>query len=79
MSIEAAKESIRRSIASCRKELLRLVLKEDSVVPRPCRELFWKMCKICHLFYSRTDGYSSLIEFAGAVNAVIYEPLQLPS
>ncbi|KQJ84541.1 hypothetical protein BRADI_5g21497v3 [Brachypodium distachyon] len=79
MSIEAAKESIRRSIASCRKELLRLVLKEDSVVPRPCRELFWKMCKICHLFYSRTDGYSSPIEFAGAVNAVIYEPLKLPS
>uniref|UniRef100_A0A453CRN8 Uncharacterized protein n=1 Tax=Aegilops tauschii subsp. strangulata TaxID=200361 RepID=A0A453CRN8_AEGTS len=29
ISIEAAKESIIRSIASCRKDLLRLVLKEE--------------------------------------------------
>ena len=77
ISSEAAKKTIEESIASSRKELLRLVLKEDSVVPRPCKKLFWNMCKINHVFYSQTDGYSSLKEMVGAVNAVIYEPLKL--
>ncbi|XP_044968830.1 ent-kaur-16-ene synthase, chloroplastic-like [Hordeum vulgare subsp. vulgare] len=77
MSIEAAKESIRRSIASCRKDLLSLVLKEDSVVPRACRELFWNMCKICHLFYSHTDAFTSPSEMVTTVNAIINEPLKL--
>ena len=77
ISSEAAKKTIEESIASSRKELLRLVLKEDSVVPRPCKKLFWNMCTINHLFYSQTDGYSSPKEMVGAVNAVIYEPLKL--
>ncbi|PNT61834.1 hypothetical protein BRADI_5g21480v3 [Brachypodium distachyon] len=77
MSIEAAKESIRKSIASCRKNLLRLVLKEDNVVPRPCRELLWKMSQICHFFYSHTDAFTSPIEMVSSVNAVIHEPLRL--
>ena len=77
MSSEGAKKTMEESIASCRKELLRLVLKKDSVVPRPCKEMFWKMCKINHMFYSQTDGFSSPKEMAGAVNVVIYEPLNL--
>ncbi|KAM0828593.1 hypothetical protein ACQ4PT_067444 [Festuca glaucescens] len=77
ISSGAAKKTIQEYIALCRKDLLRLVLKEDSGVPRPCKELFWNMCKINHLFYSQTDGYSSPEEMVGAVNAVIYEPLKL--
>ena len=77
MSIEAAKDSIKRSIASYRKDLLRLVLKQDSVVPRACRELFWNMCKICHLFYSHTDAFTSPSEMITTVNAVLNEPLKL--
>uniref|UniRef100_R7WDL9 Ent-kaur-16-ene synthase, chloroplastic n=1 Tax=Aegilops tauschii TaxID=37682 RepID=R7WDL9_AEGTA len=77
MSIEAAKDSIKRSIVSCRKDLLRLVLKQDSVVPRACKELFWNMCKICHLFYSHTDAFTSPSEMVTTVNAVINEPLKL--
>jgi ent-kaurene synthase len=76
MSTGAAKEAIRRSIASCRKDLLRLVLKENSVVPRACRELFWKMCKVCHLFFSHTDEFTSPSEMVSAVNAIINEPLK---
>ena len=79
MSIEAAKESLRRSITSCRKDLLRLVLKEDSVVPRPCREVFWQMSKICHVFFSHTDGFTSATEMVGAANAVIHDPLRFRS
>lgn len=77
MSTDEARREIHKPIDSCRRDLLRLVLREDGVVPRPCKELFWKMCKVCHFFYSRTDGFSSSVEKAGEVNAVINEPLRL--
>nr|ATG30214.1 ent-kaurene synthase [Poa pratensis] len=77
VSVEGAKEAIQKSIVTCRRDLLGLVLKEDTVVPRACKELFWKMCKILHLFYFETDGFSSPKEMASAVNAVINEPLKL--
>ncbi|XP_062227461.1 ent-kaurene synthase-like 2 [Phragmites australis] len=77
MSTEEARREIQKPIDTCRRDLLRLVLKEESAVPRPCRELFWKMCKVCFFFYSRTDGFSSSVEKASEVNAVINEPLQL--
>ncbi|VAH51042.1 unnamed protein product [Triticum turgidum subsp. durum] len=79
MSVEAAKNAIQKSIVASRRDLLRLVLKEGTAVPRACKELFWKMCKILHLFYFRTDGFSSPKEMASAVNAVINEPLRLSS
>lgn len=77
MSIEAAKEAIEMSIASYMRDLLRLVLKEGTVVPRPCKEMFWTFCQSTHMFYSRTDGFSSPTEMVGTVNAVVNEPLKL--
>jgi ent-kaurene synthase len=77
MSIESAKTSIQKSIDTCRRDLLRMVLRKESAVPMPCKKLFWKMCKILHLFYFQTDGFSSPKEMVGAVNAVINEPLKL--
>uniref|UniRef100_A0ACD5VBT8 Uncharacterized protein n=1 Tax=Avena sativa TaxID=4498 RepID=A0ACD5VBT8_AVESA len=79
MSIEMAKMEIRKSIITTRKDLLRLVLKEESIIPRPCKEVFWKICKLPHFFYFETDGYSSPKKMASAVNALIYEPLKLAS
>jgi ent-kaurene synthase len=69
MSMESAKRSIQKSIDNCRRDLLRMVLRKGSAIPMPCKELFWKMCKILHLFYFQTDGFSSPKEMAGAVNA----------
>ncbi|XP_062226694.1 ent-kaur-16-ene synthase, chloroplastic-like isoform X1 [Phragmites australis] len=77
MSIEEARREMQKSIDTCRRDLLRLVLKEESAVPKPCKELFWKMCKVCHFFYFQSDGFSSSEEKAGEVDAVINEPLQL--
>ena len=77
MSTEAAKKVIQKSIDTSRRDLLRFVLRKESVVPRQCKELFWKMCKILHLFYFQTDGFSSPKEMVGAVNAVINEPLKI--
>ncbi|RLM80404.1 hypothetical protein C2845_PM12G17740 [Panicum miliaceum] len=76
-SIEAAKREIRRDIVACRRELLRLVLREGGAIPRPCRELFWNMCKVAHLFYLQGDGFLSLKELMAAASATVREPLQV--
>ncbi|VAH51051.1 unnamed protein product [Triticum turgidum subsp. durum] len=78
MTILEAREELQEPIDTCRRDLLRLVLKEDSVMPRLCKELFWKMCKTCYFFYYKGDAFSSPEEKVGAVDAVIHEPLQLP-
>ncbi|OVA15215.1 Terpene synthase [Macleaya cordata] len=76
---EEAMGKIRGIIDNSRKELLRLVLQtKDSVVPRPCKDLFWKMSKVLHLFYRKNDGFTSVQEMVSAVNAVIEEPVNAP-
>jgi len=78
ISEDSAKRETENIISSTRIELLRLVLqREESVVPRDCKELFWKMSKVLHLFYLRTDGFTSPKEMMAAVNAVIHEPLKV--
>ncbi|KAJ0975930.1 hypothetical protein J5N97_017895 [Dioscorea zingiberensis] len=78
ISEEEAKQETMNLINSTRCELLRLVLQsKGSVVPRACKDFFWNMSKILHLFYMRTDGFSSPKEMMSAVNAVIYEPLEV--
>lgn len=64
-------------IAGKRRELLKLVLQEKgSVVPRACKDLFWKMIKVLHLFYMKDDGFTSH-EMFNSVNAVLEEPIVL--
>ncbi|CAO2036454.1 unnamed protein product [Urochloa humidicola] len=77
MSIAEARMEIQKPIDTCRRDLLRLVLMKEGAVPRPCKELFWKMCKVCYFFYSRGDAFSSPDDKARDVNAVINLPLQL--
>ncbi|GLT75771.1 hypothetical protein SLA2020_474700 [Shorea laevis] len=73
---EAIKE-MKSFIASKRRELLKLVLQEKrSVVPRACKDLFWNMIKVLHLFYRKDDGFTSN-EMMNAVNAIIEEPIVL--
>ncbi|AQK41341.1 Ent-kaur-16-ene synthase chloroplastic [Zea mays] len=79
MSIEAAKKETHGSLESYRRGLVALVRRQDSVVPRSCKELFWKLCKTIHLFYFQIDGFTSPKEMVGAVNQVINEPLELQS
>ena len=78
MTIAEARRELQKPIDTCKRDLLRLVLREGSALPRPCKELFWNMCKTCYFFYSRGDAFSSPEEKADAVDAVIHEPLQLP-
>lgn len=77
VTIKDARSKLQKPMDVCRRNLLKLVLKEDSDVPRPCKEMFWNMCKTCYFFYSQDDAFSSPKEKAGDVDAVIHEPLQL--
>ncbi|KAM0879584.1 hypothetical protein ACQ4PT_034136 [Festuca glaucescens] len=77
LSIEEAQKVVNKSIAECRRELLQLVLREDSVVPRSCKELFWKHCKTAFWFYFQADGLTSPKEMVAEVNALFNEPLKL--
>lgn len=74
-SIEAAKKEVKSIIAASRRKLLRLVLREGAVVPRPARQLFWNMSKVLHLFYMDRDGYSSPL--TNVINDVLLKPLQV--
>ncbi|OAY26442.1 ent-kaurene synthase, chloroplastic isoform X1 [Manihot esculenta] len=72
---EEAIEKLQALISSQRRQLLRLVLQEkNSIIPRPCKDLFWKMIRVLHLFYMNDDGFT-LDEMMNAANAVINEPL----
>ncbi|GLU05094.1 hypothetical protein SLE2022_222130 [Rubroshorea leprosula] len=74
---EATIKEMRSYIHDRRRELLRLVLQENgSIVPRACKDLFWKMCKVLHLFYMKDDGFTSH-EMSDVVKAVLYEPISL--
>lgn len=76
ISKEDAIREIRRTIDDNRRELLRMVLQgEGSVVPKDCREVFWKMSKVLHLFYMKEDGFTSN-DMAGAVKAVLHDPIR---
>ncbi|XWS16726.1 hypothetical protein CRYUN_Cryun33cG0002500 [Craigia yunnanensis] len=77
VATEDVNQEMKRLVHDRRTELLRLVLQEHgSVVPRTCKELFWKMSKVLHLFYMKDDGFSSN-EMINVVNAVIHDPITL--
>ncbi|CAL0335136.1 unnamed protein product [Lupinus luteus] len=72
---EDAIEEMMVTIEDKRRELLKLVLQEKgSVVPRECKELFWKLIRALNLFYIKEDGFSEL-EMHSTVNAVLKEPI----
>ncbi|KDP20673.1 hypothetical protein JCGZ_21144 [Jatropha curcas] len=79
ISEEEAIRETKKEIESHRRELLRMVVQtEGSVVPKICKDLFWKTSKIVHLFYMGKDGYSSPHEMMNAINTVIHKPILLP-
>lgn len=74
---EEAINEMKNVIVSKRRELLRLVLLEKgSVVPRACKDLFWNMSKVLHLFYAKHDGFTAH-DMMKTVNAVMEEPILL--
>lgn len=73
---EEATEAIKGVVEKRRRELLRLVLEENSTIPRACKDLFWNMCCVVHLFYRKDDGFTSH-EFMNSAKALFEQPLVL--
>ncbi|KAI3962949.1 hypothetical protein MKW92_042996 [Papaver armeniacum] len=86
VSEEEALEKVRAMIEESRRELLRLVFhSKDSVMPRACKEVFWRVNKQMQFLYRNDDGFrryndgvSDLQEMVSVVNAVFEEPLHVP-
>lgn len=77
VSKEGAILEMKSWIESQRRELLRLVLEsKTSVLPKSSKELFWHMCSVVHLFYSKDDGFTSQ-DLIQVVNAVVHDPIVL--
>ncbi|XP_011014299.1 PREDICTED: ent-kaur-16-ene synthase, chloroplastic [Populus euphratica] len=74
---EEAIEHFKGLIDSQRRHLLQLVLQEkDSIIPRPCKDLFWNLIKILHTFYMKDDGFTSN-EMISVAKAILNEPISL--
>ena len=74
---EESNNEMKSVISGKRRELLRLVLQEkDSRIPRPCRDLFWKMIKVLHMFYLKGDGFTSN-EIISTANEVLSESVTI--
>ncbi|CAL4994958.1 unnamed protein product [Urochloa decumbens] len=76
--IEAAKREVKGIYEASRRELLRLVLRDGGAVPRPCRMLFWYMCKATNFFYLDADTYVTPKEMMQTARSVVLDPLRLP-
>ncbi|KAL7088358.1 hypothetical protein ACP275_13G123200 [Erythranthe tilingii] len=78
MTKEDAVTEMKGLIERERRELLRLVLEGEktNVLPKACKDLFWHMSTVLHLFYSKDDGFTSQ-ELFGVVNSIINEPIVL--
>ncbi|KAH9310979.1 hypothetical protein KI387_026014 [Taxus chinensis] len=74
ITAENAIERIRQNIKESTQKLLKNLL-EPSVLPRDCKQLYWNMVRILHLFYLNTDGFSSPTEMLEHVNAVLFKPV----
>ncbi|XP_028799726.1 ent-kaur-16-ene synthase, chloroplastic [Neltuma alba] len=49
-------ETMKRKIEEKRKELLRIVSKEEgSMLPKEVKDVYWKMCRSLHLIYKKED------------------------
>nr|WJZ49125.1 hypothetical protein [Scutellaria barbata] len=63
-----------------RKVVKMVCQREGSIIPRECKQLFWKTCKLGYFVYPPDGGdeYSSPKEIAKEMNALIWEPIHLP-
>uniref|UniRef100_A0A0D3HLS1 Terpene synthase N-terminal domain-containing protein n=2 Tax=Oryza barthii TaxID=65489 RepID=A0A0D3HLS1_9ORYZ len=78
-SVEAARAEVRRAIQTSWRDLHGLVFGSggsSSIIPRPCREVFWHTGKVANVFYQEGDGYARKA-MRSMANAVILDPLHL--
>ncbi|KAK6158722.1 hypothetical protein DH2020_006036 [Rehmannia glutinosa] len=79
ISEEEAILKVQQLVEYHRSKMVKMVYEsKGSIIPRECKQLFWKVCKIAHCFYPYEGGdeFSSPRDIVKDLNAVIYEPLK---
>ncbi|KAK6158723.1 hypothetical protein DH2020_006037 [Rehmannia glutinosa] len=79
ISEEEAILKVQQLVEYHRSKMVKMVYEsKGSIIPRECKQLFWKICKIAHCFYPYEGGdeFSSPRDIVKDLNAVIYEPLK---
>lgn len=79
VSEEEAVIKVQEILEYNRRKVVQMVYgnKGSSIVPRECKDLFWRSCKIAYYLYPCDGGdeYSFPQDVAKDMNAVIWEPL----
>ncbi|KAI3468365.1 hypothetical protein Pfo_025028 [Paulownia fortunei] len=79
ISEEEAISKIEKMIEYNRRKLLQMVYqRRGSIVPRECKDVFWKTLKIGYYLYTHGDEFTSPQEMMEDMKSLIYEPLKLP-
>ncbi|KAD7116970.1 hypothetical protein E3N88_04238 [Mikania micrantha] len=75
IEVEEVVEEIKIWIDNLQKEVMQIVYEsKDSVVPKACKDVFWKMCCVDIFFYGTDDGFSGN-KLLATVKEVMHEPV----
>lgn len=78
ISIEDARAETLRMIEGSRRELMRMMLTEPTVLPKTLIESFFYQHQISYYFYIKSDEYRIPTKrIVDDMNALLYEPLDL--
>uniref|UniRef100_K4IAL8 Diterpene synthase 3, chloroplastic n=1 Tax=Salvia sclarea TaxID=38869 RepID=TPS3_SALSC len=76
MSKEAAISEMITMSNTLRKQILTIVLDNNSVFPKPCKQIFWNMLVANQLFYRKDDGFWSK-ELLKVAHQIVHQPILL--
>ncbi|KAL8160364.1 hypothetical protein V2J09_001901 [Rumex salicifolius] len=77
ISKEEAISELMLMAESNRRQLFSLVLQgKESVVPRSCKDLFWKMSEVLQRFYMENDGFTAK-DMEVLVKSIVQDPIVL--
>lgn len=66
-----------RTIESNRRKLQQMILQtKQSLVPKACKELFWKANKVLHHYYISSDEVTSPHKVVNEMNLVILDKIE---
>ncbi|KAL3818443.1 hypothetical protein ACJIZ3_004348 [Penstemon smallii] len=75
VSEEEAISNLTQMVEYNRQKLLQLVFQTQGIIPRECKDVFWKTCKISYYLYSESDEFTSPQQMKEDIKSLIYQPL----
>ncbi|KAL7114983.1 hypothetical protein ACP275_04G155300 [Erythranthe tilingii] len=72
---EQAVSKIQKMVEYNRRKLLQMVYRRGTILPRKCKDVFSKTCKIGYYLYSAGDEFTSPQEMMEDMRSLIHQPL----